>query len=176
MDLTPSIRRFFQVSAKKEHNARRWGGQGTAMVKTLLCCASLLAAAPAFAAQDCGADLQALAGRREAALKSINALVVSAHGKKLDPEAFCARSAPLTSAEDAMLAYMNKNKDWCQIPDDAIAQLKGSHAKSAAFGGKACTVAAQMRTMKAQAAKQQAQAAQQGGGAPQVQPLPTGPL
>jgi hypothetical protein len=73
-----------------------------------------------------------------------------------------------------MLAYMVKNKDWCQIPDDAIANLKASHARSAAFGAKACTVAAQMKKMKDQAA----QAAQQGqaGGAPQVQPLPTGPL
>ena len=77
-----------------------------------------------------------------------------------------------------MLAYMVKNKDWCQIPDDAIAQLRASHAKSATFGGKACTVAAQIRKMKSQAA----QAAQAGGapggigGPPPAQPLPTGPL
>jgi hypothetical protein len=73
-----------------------------------------------------------------------------------------------------MLAYMTKNKDWCQIPDDAIAQLKISHAKSVAFGGKACTVAAQIKKMKSQAA----QAAQQAGpgGAPAEQPLPAGPL
>ena len=73
------------------------------------------------------------------------------------------RSAPARvrsiTAEDAMLAYMTKNKDWCQIPDDAINQLKETHAKSVAFGGKACTVAAQMEKMK----KQAAQAAQQGG-------------
>src|SRR5450631_1776521 len=114
MDVTPSIRRFFLATTGKL-DARRRGGQGTAMFKSFLFCALLLAAAPAFAAQECGSDLQALAGRREAALKNINALVGSSHGKKLDPEAFCARSAPLTSAEDAMLAYMVKNKDWCQI-------------------------------------------------------------
>jgi hypothetical protein len=73
-----------------------------------------------------------------------------------------------------MLAYMTKNKDWCQIPDDAIANLKASHAKSAEFGGKACTVAAQVEKMKKQAA--QAQQQQQAGGAPQEQPLPSGPL
>jgi hypothetical protein len=146
------------------------------MRKLAFTAALLLLATPAFSAQDCAADLQALAGRREAAMKNINALVASSHGKRLDPDAFCAHAAPLNSAEDAMLAYMVKNKDWCQIPDDAITQLRASHAKSAAFGGKACSVAAQIRTMKAQAAKQQAQAAQNGGGAPQVQPLPTGPL
>ncbi len=135
--------------------------------------ALIVGVAPAFADQDCGGDLQKLAARREVALKSINEMVANAHGKKLDPEAFCARSRPLNAAEDAMLAYMVKNKDWCQIPDDAVNQLKISHAKSVAFGGKACMVAAQIKKMKSQAA---AQAAQQGSGAPAEQPLPAGPL
>jgi hypothetical protein len=136
--------------------------------------AALVVASPALAADDCATALQKLAAKREEALKGINALVASAKGKKLDPEAFCARSRPLNAAEEAMLSYMVKNKDWCQIPDDAIAQLKESHAKSLAFGGKACGVAAQIAKMK----KQAAQAAQQGGvgGAPAQQPLPTGPL
>jgi hypothetical protein len=171
--MTPSIRRFFRANVAKP-DVRRWGWQGIAMFKYLLCGVLLVSAAPAFADQDCGKDLQTLAGRRETALKNINALVAASNGKKLDPEAFCARSTPLNAAEDAMLAYMVKNKDWCQIPDDAIAQLKASHAKSAAFGGKACSVAAQIRKMKTQAAQAQAQASQ--GGGPAVQPLPTGPL
>ena len=45
-----------------------------------------------------------------------------------------------------------------------------------AFGGKACTVAAQIRTMKAKAAQQAQQAQQAGGGQPAEQPLPAGPL
>ena len=134
----------------------------------------LVGVAPALADNDCATDLQKLAARREAAMKGINELVASARGKKLDPEAFCVRSRPLNGAEEAMLAYMTKNKDWCQIPDDAIANLKASHAKSAEFGGKACTVAAQVEKMKKQAA--QAQQQQQAGGAPQEQPLPAGPL
>jgi hypothetical protein len=134
--------------------------------------AMVCAAAPALASQDCGADMQALAARREAAMKSINEMIVSARGKKLDPDAFCGRSRPLAAAEEAMIAYMQKNKDWCQIPDDALTQLKASHAKSVAFGAKACTVAAQLKKMKQQAA----QAQQQAGGQPQEQPLPAGPL
>jgi hypothetical protein len=139
----------------------------------LFALAGLLVSSAAWAT-DCGGDLQKLSAQREAALKNINALVVAAKGKKLDPEQFCAHSRPLNAAEEAMLAYMVKNKDWCQIPDDAIAQLKASHAKSVTFGGKACSVAAQIKKMKTQAA----QAAQQGaaGGAPAVQPLPAGPL
>src|ERR1700761_5621785 len=91
--------------------------------------AAFLAAAPAFASQDCAADLGALSARREAAMKGINDLVAAAHGKKLDPDAFCGRSRPLAAAEDAMIAYMQKNKDWCQLPDEAIAGLKATHAK-----------------------------------------------
>jgi hypothetical protein len=131
---------------------------------------AILAAAPAVADQSCGDDLQKLSQKREAALQSINGLVAAAHGKQLDPAAFCARSAPLNQTEVAMIAYMEKNKDWCQIPDAPIEQLKAAHAKSVAFSAKACNVAAQMKKMKEQAA--------QGGGAggPQAQPLPAGPL
>ncbi len=124
-------------------------------------------AAPSYAQQSCGEDLQKLAQRREAELAIINGMVKAAHGKQLDPAVFCAKSAGLNAAETAMIAYMDKNKDWCQIPDEAIAQLKANHAKSVAFSGRACAVAAQMKKVK----EQQAQ-----GGAPQAQPLPTGPL
>ena len=127
---------------------------------------AIVAAAPAIADQSCGDDLQKLAQRREAALQAINGLVAAARGKQLDAAVFCTRSAPLNQAETAMLAYMVKNKDWCQIPDGAIEQLKAAHAKSVGFSNKACTVAAQMKKMKEQAAQ----------GAPQAQPLPTGPL
>ena len=133
----------------------------------LLFVGAVFAAAPALADQSCGDDLQKLSQKRETALQSINGLVASAHGKQLDPIAFCVRSAPLNQAETAMLAYMEKNKDWCQIPDAAIEQLKAAHGKSVSFSNKACNVAAQMKKMKEQAAQ---------GGGPQVQPLPAGPL
>ncbi len=73
----------------------------------------------------------------------------------------------LLHAEEALLAYMVKNKDWCSFPDDAINNLKASHEKNAGFSAKACKVAAQFKKMKEQAAQ---------GGGPQAQPLPTGPL
>ena len=131
---------------------------------------AIAAAAPAIADQSCGDDLQKLAQRREAALQSINGLVAAARGKQLDAAVFCVRSAPLNQAETAMLAYMVKNKDWCQIPDSVVEQLKAAHTKSQSFSAKACNVAAQMKKMKEQAA--------QGGAAagPQAQPLPAGPL
>jgi len=121
--------------------------------------------APAFA--DCGGDMQKLAQNRNTALQMVNDFAKAAHGKPLDPEGFCVKSAPLLRAETALIAYMEKNKDWCSFPDDAIANLKASHAKNAAFNAKACTVAEKVKKMKEQAAQ---------GGGPQAQPLPAGPL
>jgi hypothetical protein len=118
---------------------------------------------------DCGSDMQKLAEARNAQLEIVNNFAKSFHGKPLDPEAFCGKSGGLVRAENGLIAYMEKNKDWCSFPDEAIAQLKEHHAKNMAFSAKACTVAAQMKKMKEQAA-------QGGGSGPQAQPLPAGPL
>ena len=111
--------------------------------------------------------MQKLAEARNTQLEIVNNFAKSFHGKPMDPEQFCAKSAGLVRAESALIAYMEKNKDWCSFPDEAISQLKEHHAKNAQFNAKACTVAAQMKKMKEQAAQ---------GGGPQAQPLPTGPL
>jgi hypothetical protein len=121
-------------------------------------------------AQSCGDDLKHLSEKREAELNRVNGLVKATKGKPMNPETFCSQSAGLNVAESALIAYMEKNKDWCGIPDDALTALKENHAKSLAFSHKACAVAAQMRQMKKQ------QEAGGGNGAPQAQPLPAGPL
>ena len=46
--------------------------------------------APAWA--DCGSDMQKLAQARNVELEKINAFAKAAHGKPLDPEAFCVKS------------------------------------------------------------------------------------
>ena len=86
-------------------------------------------------------------------------------GQAVDPSVFCAKSSGLIAAENAMIAYMEKNKDWCGIPDETLADLKTNHVKSAAFSGKAYKVAAEMKKAKEQAAN---------GGRPIAQPLPAG--
>jgi len=122
-------------------------------------------AAPAFA--DCGQDMQKLAQQRNVEMQKLNDFAKSFHGKPMDPAGFCAKTAPLLHAEEALIAYMEKNKDWCSFPDEAIANLKAGHTKNAGFNAKACQVAAQIKKMKEQAAQ---------GGGPQAQPLPAGPL
>jgi hypothetical protein len=126
-----------------------------------------LSAPPALA--DCGSDMQKLAQERNIELQKINEFAKSFRGKPLDPAQFCVKSAGLLHAEGALIAYMEKNKDWCSFPDDAINNLKTSHAKNQGFSAKACTVAEKVKKMKEQAA-------QGGGGGPQAQPLPAGPL
>jgi hypothetical protein len=129
-----------------------------------------LACAAAFggpALADCGQDMQKLAQSRNVEMQRVNDFAKSFHGKPMDPAGFCSRTGGLLHAEEALLAYMQKNKDWCSIPDEAINNLKASHEKNAGFSAKACKVAAQIKKMKEQAAQ---------GGGQQAQPLPTGPL
>jgi hypothetical protein len=123
--------------------------------------------ATALAQQSCGEDLKKLTDKRQVELTRINALVAAAKGKPMDPEVFCKQSQGLNSVENALIAYMEKNKDWCGIPDEIVSAMKENHAKSAAFAGKACAVAAKWKKQ---------QEAGGGNGAPQAQPLPTGPL
>ena len=125
------------------------------------------AVAPAFA--DCGEDMQKLAAARNTEMVRVNNFAKAAKGKPLDPGAFCSISSGLLKAESNLIAYMEKNKDWCSFPDDAINGLKTSHDKNAGFNAKACSVAVKIKKMKEQAA-------QGGGGGPQAQPLPAGPL
>jgi len=115
-------------------------------------------------------QLTDLTTRNETRLEALNTLIKASKGHQIDPAVFCAKSGGLNTAENALIGYMLKNKDWCSIPDDAINQLKENHAKSASFAARACSVAAQRRKME----EQQAQGG--GAGAPQAQPLPAGPL
>jgi len=126
---------------------------------------AVLAGAPAFA-QSCGDDMTSMSQQRQQAMATINAMVGAAKGKQIDPNVFCAKSQPLNAIETKMLAYIAKNKDWCQIPDEVVAQLKDAHAKTVSFSGRACKAAADMKKAKEQGA----------AGAPQAQPLPAGPL
>jgi hypothetical protein len=122
--------------------------------------------ATSFAQQSCGDDIKRLTEKREAELARVNALVAASKGKPMDPEVFCKQSAGLNTVESALIAYMEKNKDWCGVPDEVLGALKANHVKSAAFSARACSVAAQMKKREAAG----------GNGAPQAQPLPAGPL
>ena len=123
---------------------------------------------PAFA-QSCQDDFQRLSGRRDAQMKELNAMTAGGK-KKLDPEAACPKLRNLAAIERELLGYMTTNKDWCQIPDEALDSVKKGSARTAQVAAQACNVAVQVRKAKEAAARGE----QQGGPAPQR--LPAGPL
>ena len=105
--------------------------------------------ATSFAQQSCGDDLKRLSEKRETELNKINALVRAAKGKPMNPGSVLRPVGRPERAETALIAYMEKNKDWCGVPDDALDGLKENHVKSLAFSDKACAVAAQMKKQQA---------------------------
>jgi len=138
-------------------------------VFALMASSVITSATTAYAQQQsCGDDIKRLSTKREAELNRVNNVVKAAKGKALDPAVFCAQSAGFNAADSAFIAYMEKNKDWCGVPDEVIAGLKANHVKSLAFSTKACTIAAQ--------AKKREAAGLNGAGAPQAPALPAGPL
>lgn len=123
------------------------------------------------AAQSCQEDFTKLSARREANVKALNAMTGGGK-RKLDPIAACPRLQSLAAAERALIAYMEKNKDWCGIPDEVVANARKGAARTGGVAAQACKVAGQVRQMRAQAQRQ----AREGGGGPQVQRMPSGPL
>jgi hypothetical protein len=124
----------------------------------------------ATARADCADDLKKLTERRVVLLNEINAMAAESKRAKKPMEAsvVCVKARGLTGAEDALIAYMEKNKDWCGVPDEIVANLKASHVKTGEFGAKACVAAAKFKKMQEQQAA--------GGGQPQAPVLPAGPL
>jgi hypothetical protein len=135
---------------------------------------ALVVGAGAANAQSCQEDFQKLTARRMAQIQVLNNLGKAGKGK-MDPNAACPAAKKLVGIENEMLGYMNKNKDWCAIPDNIIGSFREAGAKTKNFASQACTVAAKMKQMMQQ---QREQAARGGGGmgAPPPPQLPSGPL
>ena len=129
-----------------------------------------LAFAQPAAAQSCENDIGGLQKKRQSQIAEINK---STQDGKLDPVTACPRLRNLAATENEMLGYMQKNQNWCNIPDDVLSNVKEGQAKTASVAKQACTIAAQIR-------KQQQQQATGGGapgfGAPPAPRLPAGPL
>jgi hypothetical protein len=119
-------------------------------------------------AADCNTDIAGLSQKRQAFIEKLNVLAKATKGK-LDPVKSCPQLRGLVQAEGALLKYLTANKNWCNVPDDAVANLKGAAAKSQTFATQACNIAAQAK-------KQEQQAASGAGLGLEAQKLPSGPL
>ena len=120
-------------------------------------------------AGDCNTDIAALSQKRQAVMEKLNVLAKASKGK-LDPVTSCPTLKNLVSTEAALLKYLEANKNWCNVPDAAVDNLKTADAKSQQFATQACTLAVQVK-------KQQQQQASGGNALGiEAQKLPTGPL
>ena len=123
---------------------------------------------PTLARADCGDDLGALMKKRMVQVTALNQ-ITRTHGGKLEPISACPRLKALAAAESEVVSYMTKNKDWCSLPDDLVAKMSQSRARTASVAVKACDFAVKLKKM-------QTEQAQQAANQQPVLKLPAGPL
>jgi hypothetical protein len=117
-------------------------------------------------AQTCNEDLGAFGKERNAEMEALGA-ISKQHDNKLDPVAACPHLKKMKEIEGKMSAYLAKNKEWCNIPDEFLNQFNSSAERTAKIAEQACALAAKAKQM------------QQNGGMGNLPPppkLPAGPL
>jgi hypothetical protein len=65
--------------------------------------------------------------------------VQAAINAKADRKQVCALMTSFTAAEAALIKFLEDNKTWCGVPDQAIAGQKAGHEKSLKFKTMACS-------------------------------------
>ncbi len=134
--------------------------RATGLAAGLALALALLSSAPALAqsaaCQEGGKHLE----ERKGIVAQLNGL-----GKKrVDPTKACTILTRLTANGQKSIAWLDANKDWCQIPDQFAASFKEDHSRVSDLKGKACQAAAQQAQMMKKARQQAQQQAQGGGG------------
>lgn len=109
--------------------------RASAMALTLLAVSSL----PGIALADCMTDFGAIRDEMQAKGK----LLEAAGKRKAPPQELCPLFRAYTAAEAKLSKYLVDNKEWCQIPDQAIQQSQAANKKSADLRDKVCAAAAQ---------------------------------
>jgi hypothetical protein len=130
-------------------------------------CASALLTGVAWAG-DCNSDIATLNNKRQGFMEKLNVIAKATKGK-LDPVASCPVLRSLVKAETDLLGYLSSNKNWCNVPDEAVDNLKKADLKTQGFATQACNIAEQVK-------KQKQQAASNTNLGVEAQKLPAGPL
>ncbi len=125
-------------------------------------CLAILA--PAVAGE-CSDDIANLSKKRQEIIDDLNRLAMNSPNHQLDPAVSCPKLRELAEAETQLVAYLQKNKDWCMVPDEAITNITMSLGRSKMVAGRACQIAEQIK-------KNQEAGGLEGG----AQKLPSGPL
>ena len=107
------------------------------------------AAAPALAQSDTCNEFGKTIQERQSIVQRLNA--VGTKNKKLDPRAACSMFGELVTNGANAVKWLETNKDWCQIPDTFINNIKTEHTKALGLRGQACKAAAQQAQIEKKA-------------------------
>lgn len=112
--------------------------RASATALTLLALGSGTLLGVTVARADCQTDFVAIRAEMDEKGKALQA----AGKSKASPQELCPLFRAYTAAEGKLAKYLADNKDWCQIPEQAIEQSRSSNQKSAALRDKVCAAAA----------------------------------
>ncbi|HEX8167887.1 MAG TPA: hypothetical protein VF601_19140 [Beijerinckiaceae bacterium] len=108
-----------------------------------------LGSAPALAQSETCSQFGKTIQERAAIVQRLNA--AGNKNKKIDPKTACSMFGELVSNGAGAVKWLETNKDWCQIPDPFIENIKAEHAKAVNLRGQACKAAAQQAAMEKKA-------------------------
>ena len=111
--------------------------------------ASLGSGAALAQAAGCG-DIQPMLVQRKAIGDRISA--ATGGGKKqIDANRACKDFGALVSNGQTLIKWAEANKDWCQIPENFVTNVKEDHNRAIKIRGQACGAAAKQAQMEKQA-------------------------
>ncbi len=96
--------------------------------------------------------------------------------KKLEPKAACSMFGNLVENGSAALKWLEANKDWCQIPEAFVENIRKDHEQAVSVRGKACKAAAQQAALEKKARQQQGSGLLGGDGLTGSYKIPQGAL
>ncbi|MGL4729930.1 MAG: hypothetical protein ACRCWO_14365 [Bosea sp. (in: a-proteobacteria)] len=102
--------------------------------------------------------LQGMLQQRQSLVQRMNA---ASNAKRLDARGACSILTQISSNGSQVLKFMDANKDWCQIPDQFVENIRADHGRSNRIRGQACNAASQQTRAIQQQRQAQRQAQQQ---------------
>ena len=108
-----------------------------------------LGSVPALAQSETCSQFGKTIQERQSIVQRLNA--AGNKNKKIDPKTACSMFGELVTNGTNAVKWLEANKDWCQIPDPFIENIKAEHAKAVGLRGQACKAAAQQAVMEKKA-------------------------
>jgi hypothetical protein len=114
-----------------------------------LAMAAASSATPALAQAGSCQDITVMLKERQTLIQRIAAM--GAKGKKVDARVACTSFTTLVANGTKSVKWMEANKDWCQVPDALIENIRNDHGQAQKLRANACKVAAQVADMEKKA-------------------------